>query len=180
MPYLQAALAMVAVLCLANLALTFALVRRVRRHDEQLAARPWLRGAVMPLPAGTKVPEFAAVTVSGERRTLGDLSGSRCLVGFFTTGCLPCDVQKPEFAEFAKTIPGGAAQVLAVITGAEEEAAEFAADLDGVASVVIEPRHGALAAAFSAHGRPSFYLIDADGRIETSGMTVRMLDRVRV
>jgi peroxiredoxin len=178
MSYLPAFFAALGVLCLVNLVLTVALARQVRRHGAQLASGPQARGPATLMPPGTKVPEFTAVTVSGEHRSLQGLGGSRSLVGLFSPGCPPCHAQKPAFAEFARTIPGGPAQVLAVITGEDEEAAKFAAELDGVASVVIESVGGTVAAAFSTPGRPSFFLIGADGRIEASATAVRMLDRV--
>jgi peroxiredoxin len=175
MSYLTAALAGVGVLCLVNLVLTFAVIRQVRRHGEKLAVGPMFRGEMMTLPVGTKVPEFSTATISGERRRLADLTGSRSLVGFFTPGCPPCHAQLPEFSKLARTIPGGAAQVLAVIAGEEKDAAEFGAELGEVASVVIESGHGPVATAFSTYGRPSFYLVGADGRVEASGSTVRRL-----
>jgi peroxiredoxin len=174
MSYLAAAVIAVSVLCVVNLALVFVVIRRVRQHGERLAKLPHTRP--MPrLPAGTKVPEFTAVTVNGESRSLADLAGSRGLVGFFSPGCRPCHNQLPEFIKFAKTVPGGAGQVLAVITGPDEPAMEFAAALDRDASVVIEPPQGPVAAAFSVQGMPSFYLVGADGRIEASGIAMDMI-----
>jgi peroxiredoxin len=175
MSYLPAALAAVGVLCLVNLVLTFAVMRQVRRHGEKLAAGPMFRGEMVTLPVGTKVPEFSTATISGDRRTLADLAGSRSLVGFFSPSCPPCHAQLPEFSKLAGTIPGGAGQVLAVIAGEEKDAAKFGAELGEVASVVIEPGHGPVATAFSTYGRPSFYLVGADGRVEASGPTVGRL-----
>ena len=174
MSYVDAAAALLGALCLVNLALTFTLVRRVRRQDERIAAAPRFR-VQAGLPPGTKVGDFTAVTVTGERRSLGDLAGARSLVAFFSPTCGPCRKQLPEFAEFARTIPGGAAQVLAVVAGDENQAAEFAAGLDGAASVVAEPAHGPVATAFSARGFPSFYLVGADGRVESSGLALSVL-----
>jgi peroxiredoxin len=174
MSALNIAAALVGVLCLMNLALTFALVRRVRRQGERIAAAPRFR-AQAGLPPGTKVRDFTALTVSGQRQSLKDLAGQRALVAFFSATCGPCRKQLPEFAELARTLPGGMAQVLAVVTGEQNAAAEFAAGLDGIASVVIEPAHGPVASAFSARGYPSFYLIGPDGRIESSGLAVSAL-----
>jgi peroxiredoxin len=174
--YLDAAAALLGVLCLVNLALTVTLVRRVRRQDERIAAAPRFR-VQAGLPPGTKVGDFWAVTVSGERRSLADLAGARSLVAFFSPTCGPCRKQLPEFAEFARTIPGGPSQVLAVVAGEEDQAKEFVAGLDGTASVVVEPPHGPVATAFSARGFPSFYLVGTDGRVESSGLALSVLTR---
>jgi peroxiredoxin len=168
-------LGVVTVLSVVNLALMFAVIRRVREHGERLAKLPRMRPMLQRLPAGTKVPEFTTVTVTGESRSLADMAGSRSLVGFFSPGCPPCHDQLPEFTKFAKTLPGGASHVLAVVTGAEKPAMEFAARLDGDASVVVEHPKGPVATAFSVEGMPSFYLVGADGRIEASGMAMEMI-----
>jgi peroxiredoxin len=172
MSFLDAAVALIGVLCLANLALVLTVIRRVGRHGEHAAAlpRPHMR-----LPSGTKAPAFTAMTVAGESRSLADLTGTRSLMGFFSPHCGPCRTQLPEFAELARTIPGGAAQVLAVVNAEEKEAAEFAAGLDGAASVVVESPSGPVATAFSVDSYPTFYLIGEDGRIQASAPAVRML-----
>lgn len=175
MSYLTAVVAVVSVLCVVNLALMFVVIRRVLEHGERLAKLPRYRPMLERLPAGTLVPDFTAVTVTGENRSLADMAGARSLVGFFSPGCPPCHDQLPEFVKFAETIPGGAGQVLAVIIGPEKRAMEFAAGLDGQASVVIEPREGPAATAFSVPGIPSFYLVGATGRIEASGMAMELI-----
>ena len=175
MSYLAAAVAVVGVLSVVNLVVMFALIRRVREHGERLAKLPRYRPNLPRLPAGTKVPDFSTVTIGGESRSLAGMAGSRSLVGFFSPGCHACHDQLPEFLKFAKTMAGGTSQVLAVVTGAEKPAMEFAIELDGKASVVVENLQGPAAAAFSVSGLPSFYLVDAEGRIEASGMTMETI-----
>jgi peroxiredoxin len=171
---MSVALAAVAVLCLLNLALLFAVTRKVRLLAERVDKMPVIGPAAL-LPVGAKAPEFTAVTTDGESRSLGDLTGSRSVVGFFSPNCEPCRIQLPEFIEFAKALPGGPRQALAVVTGQADAVAGFAADLDGTAAVVIAARQGPLTAAFSVRGMPAFYLIGGDGRIEARGMAVQAL-----
>lgn len=178
MSFLPGALVAVGVLCLVNLVLIVALARRVRHQNERLAAGVRLPEVASLVTEGTKVREFTAVTVSGEQRTMGGTPGARNLVGLFSPNCPPCREQRSAFIELARTMPGGPAQVLAVINGPEEAAAEFAVELDGVASVVIEPPSGPVASVFAVPTRPAFFLVDADGRIEASARKVRMLDAV--
>lgn len=175
MSYLAGAVAVVGLISAVNLVLMFALVRRVREHGQRLAKLPRYRPPLPRLPAGTKVSDFSTVSLDGETRSLADLVGARSLVGFFSPGCLACHEQLPEFLKYAKTIPGGPGQVLAVVTGAEKPAMEFAIGLDGTVPVVIENLQGPTATAFSVSGLPSFYLLDAEGRVESSGMAVETL-----
>jgi len=171
MVYLGAAVAVIGVVLLANLALTLALVRRVRVLSERPAMLPGRPG----LPIGSPVPDFTATTVSGETKSRSEMTGSRSLFGFFDAGCISCHRQLPEFANLAGTISGGAGQVLAVVTGSDERAAEFVSELDGVAAVVREPQEDALCTAFRVKGFPSFYLVNGTGSVEASGTAVRML-----
>jgi len=171
---MSVALSAVSVLCLVNLALLFAVIRKVRLLSERVDKVPVV-GAAALLPVGRQAPEFTAVTTSGESRSLADLAGSRSVVGFFSPGCEPCRTQLPEFVEFAKALPGGPGQALAVVMGQAEAAARLAAELEGPTAVVITPRQGPLVAAFSVRGTPAFYLISPDGRIEARGMAVQAL-----
>jgi thiol-disulfide isomerase/thioredoxin len=171
---MSVALAAVSVLCLVNLALLFAVIRKVRVLAERVDQIPPVGPAAL-LPVGSKAPEFTAVTTAGDGSSLADLTGARSVVGFFSLGCDPCRTQLPEFIEFAKALPGGSEQALAVVLGEGEAAAGFAAGLEGAAAVVIAPRHGTLAAAFSVRGTPAFYLLGPDGLIEARGMAVKAL-----
>jgi thiol-disulfide isomerase/thioredoxin len=160
---------------LVNLALTFALIRRVRRHGEQLAQRPVSRWPMVGLPAGGKMPELAVRTVSGQTRSLRDLTGARSIVAFLATGCQACRTQLPELTGYARRTPGGAAQVLAVVCGDENAAVDLVHELDGAASVVLEPLDGPLQAAFSVSRYPVFYLLDDNGRVVAAGPRLRQL-----
>jgi peroxiredoxin len=171
---MSVALAGVSALCLVNLALLFAVIRKVRLLGERVDKIPVMAPAAL-LPVGSQAPEFTAVTTSGESRSLADLTGSRSVVGFFSPNCQPCRAQVPQFIEFVRALPGSPGHALAVVVGEGDAAARFAAELDGAAAVVISPRQGPLTAAFSVRGFPAFYLVDPDGRIEARGMAVQAL-----
>lgn len=171
---MSAALAAVGALCLVNLALLFAAIRKLRLLDERVGKMPLMAPAAL-LPVGSRVPEFAAVTTAGESRSVADLAGSRSVVGFFSPNCQPCKIQVPQFIEFARALPGGAGHALAVVVGDGAAAAELAAELDGAATVVLTAARGPLIAAFSVRGFPAFYLVDPAGRIEAHGMGMQAL-----
>lgn len=173
MPYLSVAVVAIGVLCLLNLAVTLALVRRVRRQGGQSADRSFTDGRrPWHLPTGSRAPEFTATTVSGETRSLSDLTGAKSVIAFLSVHCPPCVSQLPALKRYAESVPGGVGQVLAIICGPEGGADQFVRELNGVASVVVEPTQGPTARAFSASTFPTFYRLDEDGRIETSGVTV--------
>ena len=180
MGFLTMSLGIVGAGLLINLALTFALVRRVRRHGEQLARFPFkiFDSEMMDgLRAGSKVPDLKVRTVSGETRSLAGAGGTHSVIGFFSVGCPACEKQLPEFKEYARTIPGGASQVLAVISGNEAAAAGFARELEGVAEVVLEPHRGSAQQAMSVSTFPALYLLDAGGHVQIAGRSVQRVAR---
>jgi hypothetical protein len=61
------------------------------------------------------------------------------------------------------------------VSGHGDRAAGFAAELDGVASIALEPPMGPAQKAFSISGYPSFFTLDERGRVEASGMSVSRL-----
>jgi peroxiredoxin len=164
---------------LINLALTFALLRRVRRHGEQLARFSFKRfdNEMMGdgLRAGSKVPDLKVQTVSGETRSLAGPGDAHSVIGFFSVGCPPCEKQLPQFKEYARTIPGGVSQVLAVISGNEAAAAGYVRELAGVAEVVLEPHRGSVQQAMSVSTFPALYLLDAGGHVRVTGRSVQRI-----
>lgn len=168
MSYLAVAVVLIGVLCCLNLAVTFAVVRRLhlqadRRSDE-----------VVRLPPGTQAPEFSVTTTSGAVRSLADLTGARSVVAFLAAQCPPCHEQVPGFMAYARSVPGGDAQVLAVVVGGDDaETAKLAGDLEGTAAVVVERVQGPLQKTFAVSGFPTFYVLDETGRILLSAPTMR-------
>jgi peroxiredoxin len=175
MPYL---VAVIGLLSLFNLALTLLVVRWVRRHGEKHST---LRSGFRPaprLPAGTQIPGFTATTVTGETLGLDSLAGGRSAIAFLSVNCAPCREQLGEFKAYARRVPGGAGQVLAVVVAGKSDpdsAAAFIAELTGTASIVAEALRGPVQSAFSVSGYPSFFVLDERGRVESSAPTVEML-----
>lgn len=157
------------VVCLVNLLLLLALVKRVRQHDEQLARQSRLP-PVPRVPAGSKAPDFTATTITGETRSLSDLlAGPRGLIAFLTPHCAPCRAYVSELKKYAAANPDGPSQVIAVIIGSPAETAGLASELKDSVSVVIEPMSGALQETFSVTSYPTFVVITKDGRIGARG-----------
>jgi peroxiredoxin len=178
MAYLVAAVIFVGALCFLDLLLSFAIIRRLRLQAGPHAAgfAGPVPGIVPPiLPPGTEAPAFTAVTTAGVSRSLSDLAGQRSTIAFFAASCESCRAQLADFADYARSVPGGAAQVLAIVGGDARQASDIVAALDGPASIVIEPEEGPVATAFSVWGYPTFYALDERGRIVAGGMTVARL-----
>ena len=176
---LPAGVALSVVLGMVNLALTIIVIRWVLRRGRPpgpLGEPEFMRG--QRLQPGAKVPELSVTTVSGESRSLADMDGAPSLIGFFSPGCPPCHTQLPLFVDLARTIPGGAGQVLAVVVGDKQlqgvVIGEFVGELEGAAAIAVEPLAGPAAAALAVKGYPTFYMID-DGQVQASSAAVHRL-----
>ena len=170
MAYLSAAVAIVGVLCILDLVLTFGVIRRLREHSGQLAsARNNAPAQAKPmLEPGATVGRFSTVLVTGEDLP-SDFLRDQTLIGFFSPDCAPCKKMLPEFVDRAAEMPGGRARVLAVVVGDPEAAIPLVAALEPVAQVVIESRSGKVSSAFEVSGYPSVFTVDENRTVTGSG-----------
>ncbi|MGW6501124.1 TlpA family protein disulfide reductase [Nonomuraea angiospora] len=156
MPYLVAAVVVVGLLCLVDLVLTLAVIRRLRVHTLRLAELA-PAGAPMVQP-GTTIGEFSATALGGETVSRAFFSGPS-VVAVFSTECASCHERLPEFASYlADTRPE---RVLAVVAGDPDAARLFTGELTS-ATVVVEPMGGPVSRALRVSRFPSFYLVDGD------------------
>jgi thiol-disulfide isomerase/thioredoxin len=167
MPYLIAAVVLLAVLGMLNLLLTLAIVRRMRTTSpvQQLPE---------PLPVGSTIRPFTAVTIDGQTISERDLRGGQTLVGYFSPGCPPCEAALPRFVTYAAGLDRE--RVLAVIV--DDTGKEVAGDLAAVARVVVASESDTVVDALSAHGYPAVFLLDEDGRVVAVDTTVEGLPMV--
>ncbi|MFI6595590.1 TlpA disulfide reductase family protein [Nonomuraea sp. NPDC050536] len=156
MPFLVAAVIVIGLLCLVDLVLTLAVVRRLRAHTLRLAE---LGPARAPLvQPGTTLGDFSATALDGGTVSRAFFSGPT-VVGVFSTECASCHERLPEFTSYlADTRPE---RVLAVVTGDADEARRFTGELTS-ATVVVEPMGGPVSRALQVSQFPSFYLVDGD------------------
>lgn len=159
MQYLIAAVVLIGLLCMVNMLLTIGVIRRLRRESSPSMPAEGL------LP-GERVPEFAAMTTSGEPIS-GELLGAPALVGFFSQGCQPCKDLLPLFVERARGTSDG---VLAVVVAGPGENPEADVErLAQVAQVVKEVPQGPLQRAFKVSGYPTVITIGAGDTVVSSG-----------
>ncbi|MBB6344025.1 hypothetical protein AB0C18_42615 [Nonomuraea muscovyensis] len=159
MPYLTAAVVLVALLSGFNLLLTLGLIRRLRQVEG--AAGAGHSGPPLALRPGSSTGEFTAVTLDGETVSHESVTG---LVGFFSAGCEPCHKLLPRFAEHARVL--GRESALAVVAGDDPQAVEALAP---VARVVVEDYDGPVAGAFQNTWTPAVYLLGDDRRVVAAG-----------
>jgi len=134
-----------------NIALTFALLRRVAGHDARLTMVE--KGAPTMADVGERIDEFVTTTTAGEPLGRDDLLPGT-LVGFFDPDCEVCQSHVAGFTAAAGAI-GDRSRTLAVVR--EREESQLMADAFGPqVRTVIERRRGPVARAFHVMATPSF------------------------
>ncbi|GAA2353333.1 hypothetical protein [Dactylosporangium salmoneum] len=171
MPYVIAVLVLIGALALLNLALTYGVIRRLREHTELLsggaAEAPW------PAP-GKEIGAFAATTTAGRDLRTADLADG-LQVGFFRTGCAPCQERMPQFAARAEAA-GDPERFLAVLAGDPRELAGEIARLAPVAQVVLAERDSGVVKAFAVTAFPTLVLVGPGAKVASAGYEMASLD----
>ncbi len=169
MPYLVAAVVVLALLSGANLVFTFAVIRRLRAHGERIAEL----NPVDEPRIGSSLRSFRATTTDGEQVSESELAGRPALLGFFSPACPPCRLEVPRFAEFAEGF-GDRGQVLAVIVDDTDEAtvADEVAMLAGSGRVVLAKLGDPLPGALSVASYPTVVLLDEAGKVTATSTGV--------
>jgi hypothetical protein len=169
MPILAAAVVLVGLLCVVDLVLTFAVLRRLREHTDHLdrlssAGGTW-SGIDRERFVGRELPEFSTETVNG--------AGGVELVGFFLPNCSPCHAEAPLFVDEARAL--GPGRALALVAGSGGDADDLVRMFDGVAQVVRDPTSGELVRALNVGAFPTFLRLDSHGAIVDAAISIKEL-----
>jgi thiol-disulfide isomerase/thioredoxin len=183
MGFVIAAVVLVGGLCVVDLLLTFAVLRRLRVHTDELnQLRTGVTGGRPGFDregfVGRTLAPFVARTVDGREVSRDDLVGRPRLVAFFSATCAPCHARAPELAEWARgqrlagADPVGPA--LAVVTGTGSGADQLVETLGGAATVIPEPDSSRIVDALGVSAFPTFLRLDADGTIADADISMRV------
>jgi hypothetical protein len=171
MGFVVSGLVVVYLLCIADLLLTFGVIRRLRQYADEFAKLASIQGGQLgppksPTVAVGSVPgDFATTTTAGEPLSRAHLQtgDGRTIVAFFSPSCSSCAEQLSEFVRRVPALLVGADRAVAVVVGDASEVSAMVAELAPVARVVVEPWNGPVGAAFGLGGVPAFGLLDSAG-----------------
>ena len=160
MAFLSAAVVLLAAICLLNLLLVFAVLRRLREHTDELdrlrRSRPF-----------DPVAEEASELIGRSLPDLETATGDRPeLVGFFDAGCSSCHELAPDFAVASRQAPS-----VAVVTGAGEGVDELVALLAGGPTVLLGRRATEVSTSVGIRAYPTFVRVDAEGTVLHAQLT---------
>jgi hypothetical protein len=151
-----------------NLALTLAVIRRLRAGAGtpprvlELGDGPEL-GA--PIPTGT-LAELDGAAVAG-------LTHGSALIAFVASGCKPCHDQLPELRSLVGERVAGGGRAVVVVQAFDDTAGEFVAAFDGLAPVVVD-QDSRVAHDFGVEGYPLYVECD-DGVARAARASVAQL-----
>lgn len=176
MAILTAAVVLVGLLCVVDLLLTLAVIRRLRTHTEQLAT---LRDPAADNPfagmvaAGSPVPAFTGRSVDGVPVDVATAQPE--LIVFFSTSCSACATELPELVALLGSGAHEGRRAVVIVAGQDNAGSvRFVDALRPVATVVREPFGGPILTAFAVDVYPTFYVV-ADGVVRGRAISVRGL-----
>jgi len=167
MPYLVAAVVVLALLVVIDLLLTLAILRRLRSHSERLARFEALDSLPEPAPPGEIIGAFTATTIAGATISDTDLRDHATTIGFFSPSCGPCAEQLPSFENRARTH-----RSFAFVIDEGEPSQDLADRLAEVATVAVVASDSPATQAFSVIGYPVIFEVDTGARVVASAYDV--------
>lgn len=132
---------------------------------------------------GKVAPPIEGRTLAGEQFNLQEQRGQWVVVNFFASWCVGCRVEHPELVEFSERHQGDGVQLVAVMFGDTEQAAQkFFQELGGDWPALVEDT-GGIAIDYGVTAVPETLLISPSGRViqkwvGSLGVTADELDSV--
>lgn len=158
--------AVLAVLVLVDLALTGAVIRRLRLLEK--GVEPDIGGPEI----GAEAPRFSTTTEDGRAFDRTDLNAPT-VIGFFSTDCGVCTTEVTRFAEFTASRTDDDLRVVAVVQAGFKPSEPMIDALRPVPVVVVEKAGDpGVYAAFDVLATPSYYVLDGTGSVLAKGLTL--------
>jgi cytochrome c biogenesis protein CcmG, thiol:disulfide interchange protein DsbE len=133
------------------------------------AGRHFLKDELMPLGAGTRAPEFRAMTLDTPARakTMADYKGQVVLLNVWATWCQPCRAEMPSMDSLNRAFAPKGLKVVAVSiddAGSERGISAFVQEL-GLSFEILHDVGGSIQQVYQTTGVPESVLIGRDGII---------------
>ncbi|GHO45978.1 peroxiredoxin family protein [Ktedonospora formicarum] len=153
---------------LGNLLLTLALIRRVNTNMPSTMSLTAL--SITGLQVGDVVPPFTARTLDGQAKTLDEYIGHATAFVFVSPDCEPCHNVLSTLVQVKPQIQQGETDLVLICNGDEKQARTLAERFPVHVPILIAPRkENSLIQDYQVQGTPSFYILDAQGKIQAAG-----------
>lgn len=117
--------------------------------------------------SAAEAPDFQATTLQGDAVQLSSYRGQIVVLDFWATWCPPCRAQLERLAALEKEMPE--VVVLAVNVDSRRDRVEKYVRRTAVPRRVVMDPTGAIAARYAPQAMPWSVLVDAQGRVVSSG-----------
>lgn len=160
---LLAAVVVLAALVVLDLALSLAIVRRLR---EDRAARAQVAHPFLARLVGQPVPELVAVANDGSAVTAGRLREGSWFAAFVSVGCGACHDDLPRLREHVAARRAAGDPVLVVVSDEAGDGGELAATVAEDALVVVESAARPVSEAFGVEAYPTYLEVDGGAVVD--------------
>lgn len=163
MMVLTTAVVVLGILCVLNLAVSAAVIRRLR-HLPGRDTPPPTGG----LPPGSAVPEFALRSEHGDPLDLESLRGRHTLIAFLSTTCSTCVAQAPGLAARRTELTDAGTDVITVLLNNGPDARGLRTLLSSAGTLLTDADALSLTQAFRIEATPTYCLIGPDATVTAS------------
>jgi peroxiredoxin len=148
------------------------------------ALRAWEgRGGFGPLDSGSRAPDYAAPSLTGDTVRLSELRGRVVLLNVWATWCKPCVREMPALQRLYEALEPAGLSVVAVsvdnaalgLGSAADDVRAFVAEYGIGFTILLDPE-SAIENVFQVTGLPMTYVIRRDGRIHSKVLGPREWD----
>jgi peroxiredoxin len=133
------------------------------------------RDRLSPVVPGRRAPDFSAVDLQGNPKSLDDYRGRVVLVNIWATWCGPCKQEMPSMERLYRELHGEGFEILAVSVDAPSgerddlgrlggDLGAFAESLDLTFPILHDPS-GEIQESYQTMGLPASFVLDRDGVI---------------
>lgn len=141
-----------------------------KNEKEVISAKEEIPGVdLSEVQIGNPAPDFALLTLEGEKITLSDYQGKKVILNFWATWCPPCKAEMPHMQSFYEKNKENGIEIIAVnLTKAEKHGKDKIADFIkeyGLTFPVPLDEDGSIGMQYQAFSMPTSYIIDTKGII---------------
>jgi peroxiredoxin len=133
-----------------------------------LLSLAWVnRSSFAPLDSGTRAPDFAYPSLTGDTIALSALRGDVVLLNVWATWCPPCVREMPSMQRLYDELGSDGLRIVAVSVdapGAIRDVHSFVNELGLGFDILLNPA-GTIQDSYAVAGLPTTFLIDREGRI---------------
>ena len=163
-PILIVSSALLWMVVLFNLFLTFALVRRINTsvHDHSSPLNESL--------VGQKAPDFKAETLSGKEVTQNNYRGRKVAFLFIGPDCPPCIENLPDYHALIPKATSAGVELVLVSIGDKDRTQNFVKQHNIRLPVLVAPlSENSFMSDYKVFGTPAFIFVDENGIIQFDG-----------